>query len=192
MDAHEHTDDLDYGKERDQIIDAINSLGIGIAIDPFTSPAEAHDQIPLLAGVLAATLDVKELAAIAPDESRKMHQWMTGYHYGVTGVRADTPEAAHFCLGAIASRLHLTWAVTELMGRHHSYGAVAAALIKTATIFAAAASEGLEDPDDGMFNAEPLRGYHQQARTAITAATAALDAAEAWLRSNDFDIDTRN
>ena len=36
--------------------------------------------------------------------------------------------------------------------------------------------------------------YHRQARTALAAATEVLDAAEAWLRNTDLniDIDTRN
>lgn len=189
MEAHDRPD-VDYVKIRDQIIDAINSLGVGVAVDPFESPTDAQDQVPMLAGVLAGTLAVTELT-ILPDDTESAQQWLTGFHYGVTGERGDTPQGAQFCLGAIASRLQLTWSITEAMSPHHPYAALSATLTKPAVVFAAAASQALETPHEDM-ELEPLNGYHRYARAALAKATAMLDSAEAWLRDNGLDIDTRN
>jgi hypothetical protein len=181
---------LDYPEIRDQIIDAMRALRVGITIDPFTSPTEAHKQIPLLAGAISGIIDLRSMATIDPDDSHAHQQWMSGFHYAVTGVQEDTPEAAHYTLGIIASRLQLTWTITEFLGRHHTYGTVAAALIEVAANFAAAASAGLESPTG--FDPDVLTHYHQLTRRALTIATTALDSAEAWLRSTDYNIDTRN
>lgn len=192
MEPHDNdAPDIDYPQLRDQIIDALRALRVGISIDPFNSPTQAHDQIPLLAGALSGVLDLRSMAAIDADDSHAHQQWMAGYHYAITGVQEDNAEGAHYCLGIIAARLQLTWPVTEFLGRrYHTYGTVAATLIEVAANFAAAASAGLENPEG--FDPDVLAHFHQLSRRAITLATAALDSAEAHLRDTDYNIDTRN
>jgi hypothetical protein len=191
VDPHDtDPDEFDYPQIRDQIINAMRALHVGITIDPFTSPAEAHAQIPLLAGALSGIIDLRTMATIGPDDNHAHQQWMSGFHYAVTGVQEDTPEAAHYCLGIIASHLHLTCTITEFLSRHHTYAALAAALMEVAANFTAAASAGLENPEG--FDPDVLAHYHKLARRAITAATTVLDAAEAHLRDTDYHIDTRN
>lgn len=192
MEPHDNNDpdEFNYPQIRDQIIDAMRALGVGMTIDPFTSPTEAHAQIPLLAGALSGIIGLRSMTTISPDNSHAHHQWMSGFHYAVTGIQEDTPQGAHYCLGIVAHNLHLIWTITEYLGRHHTYAALSAALIEVAANFTAAASAGLQDPEG--FDPDVLAHFHRLTRRAITTATAVLDSAEAHLRETDYHIDTRN
>lgn len=190
MTSHDDLDDIDYSKVRDQIIDAMRAFGVGISIDPFNSPAEARVQIPLLAGALSGTIGLRSVGAIHPDDVTAHQQWMSGFHYAVTGSQEDTPETAQYCLGVITAHLQLAWTLTQYLSRHHTYATVGATLMEAAANFTAAAASGLQEPEG--LDPDDLAHYHRLGRRAITLATGALDAAEAHLRDTDYDIDTRN
>lgn len=191
MPVYPDTDDQtpDYTKIRDDLLDVTRVLGLGVSIDPFTSPEKARDQIPMLAGVAAGCLDLGIMALLEPDDHDAIRGWFAGYRYAVTQNPDDTVEGTYQCLGVIAARLHLMWALNLSLSHHDPHITTVARLLKVASQLSGLASDRLDtDYDAPRLDVE---GAHRATRNLLAMALDAIDATEAAMRSEGVDIDTR-
>lgn len=141
-------DDDYYIQIRNDLLDIIKILGIGVAIDPFSAPEKARDQIPMLTGLASGLLDKGAVGRVGADDHGALTQWLSGYHHGVSTEQADTTRGAYLVLGVAAFRLHLLWALYSSLSRHHPYARVVAHLIQAAAQLSSIASTDLDPGDE--------------------------------------------
>lgn len=166
-------DEPDYIQHRDNLLDVIKLLGVGITIDPFSAPEQARDQLPQLLGVTSGALDLASLSHLRISDDFAVSQWITGYHFAASGEGNPNARSAFRCFGVAAMRMYLTWALYSALRTQHPYAQVVARLLQAAAQLSSIASTDLDDTEET--SQEYAIAEHEAARQLLTETLTQLD-----------------